>query len=156
MKRKFFDKLNKDINVTDGLLSLLVGDFLGSGVYRDVYVNALNEKQVLKVAKDGHGVVANAKEFDLWSEVSGFKGEMQWVKDWFCPVVSLSYNGAVLIMERTFEKPTKKLPDEVPSFMFDVHKGNFGWIGNKFVCHDYAAIPFYRDAVKKKMKKAHW
>ena len=77
-------------------------------------------------------------------------------KDWFCPVVSLSSNGAILIMERTFDKPGKKKPDEIPEFMFDTHEGNFGWLGNRFVCHDYASIPFFRDTIKKKMKKSYF
>ena len=156
MKKELFEKLTKDVSVTDGLLSLLVGDFIGSGVSRDVYINPLNNKQVVKIAKNVLGVVSNTKEFDLWGEVSGFRGNLQWVKDWFCPVVHISDNGSVLIMERTFERPTRKFPDEVPDFMSDVCNLNFGWLGSKFVCHDYADIPFFRDTVKKKMKKSYF
>lgn len=156
MTKEIFNKLEESHNTLYGLLETLVGDHLGTGLYRDVYVNALNEKQVIKIAKDGYGAVANAKEFDMWSEVMGFKNNLQWVKDWFCPVVSISSNSNILIMERTFSKPSKKLPSEVPAFMFDVHSGNFGWIGNRFVCHDYANIPFFRDNVKKKFRKINW
>lgn len=155
MTSEIFKKLTEDHNAAYGLLESLVGDYIGSGVCRDVYVNAFNEKQVIKVAKDGYGAIANAKEFDIWNEVMGFKNDLQWVKDWFCPVVSLSSNNSILIMERTFDKPKKKRPEEVPAFMFDVHYNNFGWLGNRFVCHDYAAIPFFRDNVKKKFKKVY-
>lgn len=156
MNKELFDKIHENLNSSYGLLETFVGDYLGSGVYRDVYVNNLNKKQVIKIAKDGYGAVANMKEFDIWCEVVGFKNGLQWVKDWFCPVVSLSSNGAILIMERTFDKPGKKKPDKIPAFLFDTHKGNFGWLGNRFVCHDYASIPFFRDTVKKKMKKSYF
>jgi len=43
-------------------------------------------------------------------------------------------------MQKTEEKPNKPRPKEIPDFFTDIKWDNFGWIGNKFVCHDYGFL----------------
>lgn len=122
---------------TDMVLSLC-GSILGEGASRHTYVYNLDPKYVIKVetGNNGHNMI----EYLLWNEVMGLTGPLSWVKDWFAPVKWISPNGKLLVMERTYEKPEKERPKYVPDFFTDLKRDNFGWIGNKFVCHDYGFI----------------
>ena len=129
----------QDVN-TDLILSLL-GQKLGSGVYRSVYNYNLDDKYVIKI--EPNATDSNISEYLLWDEIRGLCGDLEWVKEWFAPVKWMSPNGKILIMEKTFEYPkNKKLerPIEVPVFFTDLKRDNWGWIGNKFVCHDYGFL----------------
>lgn len=88
----------------------------------------------------------------MWAQIEDLCGDLAWVKEWFAPVKWISPNGRVLIMKKTVEKPNKKRPERVPKFLWDVKWDNFGWIGNKFVCHDYGQFynfMEYRKATRK-------
>jgi hypothetical protein len=134
---------------TDMVLSLC-GQQLGEGHSRHVYVYNLDPKYVIKIEpKNGCN---NMIEYLLWDEVQGLTGNLAWVKDWFAPIKWISPNGRILIMERTYEKSEKVRPRQIPNFFSDIKRNNFGWIGNKFVCHDYGFI--YRFLkYEKKMRK---
>jgi len=58
------------------------------------------------------------------------------------------------------EPKNKKLerPREVPEFFSDLKYDNWGWIGNKFVCHDYGFLYKFIKYDKKmqKIKKDCW
>lgn len=143
----------QDVN-TDFILSLC-GKKLGAGLYRSVYDYNLDDRYVIKI--EPNTTESNITEFMLWDEIIGLCGELSWVKDWFAPVLWMSPNGKILVMEKTYEesKVRGKLlerPEEVPAFFTDLKRDNFGWIGNKFVCHDYG---FFHKFIKyeKKMQK---
>lgn len=138
----------QDVN-TDLILSLC-GKKLGAGLYRSVYEYNLDDKYVIKV--EPNSTESNMTEFLLYSEIKGLCGELEWVKDWFAPILWMSPNGKILVMQKTEEKSNKERPKEVPSFFTDLKRDNFGWIGNKFVCHDYG---FFHKFIKyeKKMQK---
>lgn len=125
----------QDVN-TD-LILMMLGRKIGSGVYRSVYDYNMNPKLVVKI--EPNSTECNISEFLLWDEISGLKNDLAWVKDWFAPIHYCSPNGKILIMEKTFKKDKEK-PSQVPYFLSDVKDDNFGWIGNKFVCHDYGFI----------------
>ena len=125
----------QDVN-TD-LILMMLGRKLGSGTYRSVYEYNMNPKLVVKI--EPNSTECNITEFLLWDEIRELKGNLAWVKDWFAPVHYCSPNGKILIMEKTVKKDKEK-PKKVPHFMSDVKDNNFGWIGNKFVCHDYGFI----------------
>ncbi len=141
----------QDVN-TDLILTLC-GEKLGSGSYRSVYEFNMNpNKMVVKV--EPKSTDCNIAEFLLWDEIQGLKGNLAWVKEWFAPIHWCSPNGKVLIMERT-KQLDKERPKKVPYFFTDVKADNFGWIGNKFVCHDYGFIHKFVK-YEKKYQNAVW
>ncbi len=133
-----------------------VGKKIGSGCYRSVYDYNLGKKNefVLKLEPGFSG--CNPNEAQIWNEISYFTKNLEWVKDWFAPVEWISANGKVLCMQKTIPYHKKlKHPDKIPSFLSDVKIDNFGWIGNRFVCHDYGQI-WNLTSYPKKFKKATW
>lgn len=138
--------------VTDLILSLC-GEELGSGSFRKVYQYNPHPDYVIKLEYNNHN--CNFTEAMLWNEIQHLKGTKAWVKDWFAPVDWISPNGRVLVMRKTEQRPKKKKPEKVPSFLWDVKDDNFGWIGNKFVCHDYGQFYNFIE-YKKTFKKAKW
>lgn len=144
------------------LIMCSLGDKLSGGNFRDVYVHTLNQELVLKIEygherKDNHESLmdnkfCNIQEYLLWNEIEGLKGKLAWVKEWFAPIEWISPGGHVLCMQRTHPMPEKGRPEMIPDFLWDVKKENFGWIGDKFVCHDYAHIYAFI-TYRKKMQK---
>jgi|SRR6478736_9648002 len=147
--------LLQDIN-TDLILSLC-GKKIGSGAYRTVYDYNLNDKYVIKL--EPNATDCNISEYILWDEIQGLKGDLEWVKSWFAKVIWMSPNGKILVMEKTSENPKKERPREVPAFFTDLKYDNWGWIGNRFVCHDYGFLyKFikYEKKMQKISKQAWW
>lgn len=144
----------QDVN-TDLILSLC-GKKIGSGVYRSVYEYNLDDKYVIKI--EPNSTESNITEFMLWDEIRGLCNDLSWVKDWFAPVLWMSPNGKILVMEKTEVKEGKDRPKEVPAFFTDLKRDNFGWIGNKFVCHDYGFLHKFINYKNKmqKIKKDCW
>lgn len=139
--------------VNSDLIRMFIGEKLGSGSYRSVYAfNPNPEKYVIKV--EPRSTECNANEFLIWDEVSGLINSLAWVKDWFAPVLWMSPDSKILIMERTF-RTNKEKPSKVPDFFMDVKSDNFGWIGDKYVCHDYGFINRFIH-YQKKFRKANW
>ncbi len=147
--------ISKLQDVNTDLITTLLGKKLGSGVYRAVYQHNWDDDWVIKI--EPNSTESNISEYMLWNEIRGLKGRLAWVKEWFAPVLWMSPNGKILCMQKTSEFPkNKKLerPKEVPTFFTDLKRDNFGWIGNKFVCHDYG---FFHKFIKyeKKMQTIH-
>lgn len=144
----------QDVN-TD-LITSLLGKKIDQGCYREVYQHNWDDDWVIKV--EVGSTDCNITEYMLWEEIRGLKNKFVWVKDWFAPVLWISPNGKILCMQKTSQDPkNKKLerPKEVPAFLSDVKWDNFGWIGNRFVCHDYG---FLYKFIKygNKMQKVKW
>jgi len=145
----------QDVN-TDLILSLC-GKKLGAGVYRTVYEYNLDDKYVIKI--EPNATESNMAEYMLWDEIKYLCGDLAWVKEWFAPILWMSPNGKLLVMQRTEEKPNKERPREVPAFFTDLKRDNWGFIGNKFVCHDYGFIHKfikYEKKMQKVNKNAWW
>lgn len=139
--------------VNEDLIRSICGRHLGSGSFRSVYVYNLDPRFVVKL--ELLNTNCNQTEYELWDQIKELKAGLAWVKDWFAPIKWISPNGRVMIMKRTFEKENKELPNKVPAFMSDVKLNNFGWIGNKFVCHDYGFLYGFMN-YSNKMKKINW
>lgn len=156
MRNETFNLIQSDIVTNYDLLDTLLGEEIGTGVFRKVFEHRLDPNLVVKIAISSDGVKCNAIEAGLWFDnIDWLKGNLAWVKKWFAPVVYASRNYNVIVMKKTEPKPSKKRPEEVPDFMTDVHPGNFGWIGNQFVCHDYGNFSGFMQ-YKNKFKKAYW
>ena len=145
-------EISSNQNVVTDLITSLCGKRIGNGVYREVFEYNLDNKYVIKIEENAD---CNIAEQILWYEVSYLTGNLAWVKEWFAPILWVSPNGNILVMRKTEPKPSKKRPENVPAFFADVHYDNFGWIGNKFVCHDYGFIYNFIQ-YGKKMKKIKW
>lgn len=113
-----------------------VGEFLGRGVYRAVYVYRPNPKFVVKLEMTDAKWFANISEWQIWNEVKNTK----WAK-WFAPCISISVNGTVLVQERTYE--VKKIPKRIPDFLGDTKLGNWGLFKGRPVMHDYGNHGLY-------------
>jgi hypothetical protein len=141
---------NSDV-ITD-MVNTLCGQHIGDGLYRSVYEYQLDRNYVIKL--EGTSTNCNLVEYLIWEEVQGLIGDMAWVKDWFAPVKWISPNGRILVMKKT-KKTDKPKPDKIPKFLWDVKENNFGWIGDKYVCHDYGQ--FYNMIhYPKGMQKVNW
>lgn len=148
--------LTSSITGLGEILSIVCGEYIGSGAFRDVYEYSLDPKYVVKVINATSTPEANINEFQLYNEIRGLCGPLEWVKDWFAPIKWISQGGYVLLQRKT--KPNhKKLhrPDKIPSFLYDIKLDNFGWIGDKFVCHDYGILYGFIE-YRKRFKKADW
>lgn len=145
---------NNHPNINNDIIAAIIGKPLGEGLSRNVFEYNLNpEKYVIKLETTNYR--SNASEIILWNEIQGLKGPLSWVKDWFAPILWHSPNSLVLVMERTYQDPNRKKPDRIPSFFQDVAERNFGWLNNKFVCHDYGSIYGFIK-YSNKFKKANW
>lgn len=142
-------------SVNSDLIKMFIGKHTNSGYYRSVFeFNPNPDKYVVKIEHDDTD--CNTNEFLIWNEVSGLHGELAWVKDWFAPILWMSPNGKIIIQERTrWHSLNKECPNEVPDFFSDVKVDNFGWLNNKFVCHDYGFINRFIK-YNKKFRKANW
>lgn len=142
--------------VSYDFIACFLGKKLGYGCYRAVYDYNLSEKKRPLVLKIEPGFTnCNVTEAAIWNEVYWFQNELAWVKDWFAPVEWISPNGKVLCMHKTEPRPAKKRPTKVPHFLSDIKDENFGWIGNKFVCHDYGQL-WNITHYHKRFKPATW
>lgn len=111
-------------------IELFLGRKLGAGAHRDTYALNFDANHVVKVEKR-RASFQNVEEWNAWSELQHTK----WAK-FFAPCVSISACGSVLLMKRTTPL-TKKIKVKLPNFFTDTKIENFGYIGNRLVCHDY-------------------
>ena len=129
--------------VMNDLCSSLLGEKLGTGSARDVYVLSYDTSKVVKIAKDGGR--QNILEYETWCSVQ----YSDYHSKWFAPCVWISDGGNVLIQERAvpiippkLDKDYKvmidKIPDKIPNYFTDIKLTNFGFIDGRFCCVDYA------------------
>ena len=149
-------QLTSEICLLSEVLSIVCGNKIGGGIARTVYEYSLNPNYVVKVCNAKTSPESNINEFQLYNEIRGLCGPLEWVKDWFAPVEWMSEGGKVLLQRKTKPFHNKlSRPEKVPSFFFDVKADNFGWIGNRFVCHDYGMLYGFIE-YRKRFKKADW
>lgn len=110
---------------------LFLGDRLGGGSTREVYVDRLHPSRVVKVEESGF---QNVMEHQVWSSVC----DTYWAP-WFAQVYWISANGRVLIQQRVRQpgKNAPPLPEMVPDFLADVRETNWGLVGKRWVLCDY-------------------
>jgi hypothetical protein len=152
--RKLINEILTNHSVSNDLLTSVLGEFIGEGYSRKVFEYALDNKYVVKVEMED-APICNITECLIYSEVTELCGNLEWVKDWFAPVKWMSANGRLLLMQRTYEKPNKKKPEKVPKFLWDIKQRNFGWIGGKYMCHDYGQF-YNMISYPKRMQKVDW
>ncbi len=120
------------------IIKLLCGERIGFGCYRDVYILKHNSGYVVKIESDpSNGMFANVTE---WRNFINNK-EWAFLSDCLAPCELISEDGRVLIQRRITFKSKELYPKWIPIMFTDIKTSNFGWIGKKFVCCDYAYIP---------------
>lgn len=136
--------------VEKDFFSLMCGERLGYGQYRQVYVLATDPKWVIKF-ETGAQSFSNIVEWNLWKDAQNMHED---VRKWLAPCRMISPCGSVLIQART--QPAKSFPSEVPAWMTDLKKSNFGMIGRRFVAHDYGNNLVVNSGLTRRMRKADW
>lgn len=120
----------------DDALTLLCGDWLGTGIGRQVYACKINPEWVVKVEVDGSGRFQNHREWYTWNAFI----EVPKLAAYLAPCIAVSDLGSWLIMKRT--RPVtlaecRKRAPHLPAVFTDLKAANWGLIGDKLVCHDY-------------------
>lgn len=134
-------------------LSLLLLEFIGNGVARQVYTCTLKPDEWVVKVEIADGYFQNVAEYSVWQSVSYNMPEL---RVWFAPVVAISDNGRFLVQARTHPCDETNLPARVPSFFTDMQPSNWGWLDGKVVCHDYGVLLTTEQGLNKRMKKATW
>jgi hypothetical protein len=117
--------------VTTDLLRFCLGDKIGEGAYRAVYEYQLRKGTVIKIAMDER---ANILEYQIWRACRKVPAYSKWL----APCLDISPCGHFLIQKRVRPlKDSDKLPALLPNFFDDIRRANWGYIGNRLVCHDY-------------------
>lgn len=112
---------------------MMLGEKVGAGHSRRVYINDLNPRQVVKV--DMTSNFNNVMEWKIWENV-----KETGLAKWLAPCDFISPGGDILIQRRTYQP--KKFPDWIPSIFTDLKLTNFGVLpgSDQLVCHDYAML----------------
>ena len=126
----------------DCVLDLVVGEPIAEGTFRDVY--ALDDKRVLKVEARGKAF-CNTHEWTIWND-----SPKEWEK-WFAPCLAIDDFSIALVQRRTRPLTDKQWDalTEVPDFMADLKRENWGWLDGRPVCHDYGNHRFFANGFKR-------
>lgn len=120
--------------ISSDLFKLVIGKEIGFGHSRKVFEYLPDPNMVIK-CEDSGDAFANVLEFKLWQDLQYNKHAKKWV----APCYTLSANGIWLLQARTDPPPRSfKWPKQVPAWLTDCKKENFGLLKGKLVCHDYA------------------
>lgn len=135
----------------NSILSMFVGEHVGSGASRDVFSVIHDESLVMKVEHSAR-TFHNQTEYLLWNDVKSWP-----IADWFAPVIGIDSYGNVLFQKRTepfeCEKDfhaalTRTRGGFIPKVFEDVHYGNFGMLNGLVVCHDYGYHGFFEQVAR--------
>lgn len=135
--------------VTNDFLSMMLGERLGTGKTREVYVHGLDSSLVVKLETVDSRDFCNVHEWSLWNETVARSlpaRERKTVQKWLAPCISISPMGSVLIQART--EPIDKVPRYVPDFLADTHPQNWGLYEGRPVMHDYGNHAIYQLAFR--------
>lgn len=122
--------------LTKECFQTLCGDYLGTGLSREVYQCAFDPTLVIKIeSKDGDSYFQNVREWTLWRDAVrvGVRASK-----WFAPCVFISPCGLYLVQKKCIPLGADKLPRRVPVFFTDIKRDNWGDYNGRPVCYDYA------------------
>jgi hypothetical protein len=125
----------------DELNELLVGSFIASGEFREVYNWIPDSSLVLKVEKFGKKKYCNIHEYSIWEELSISNNPL---RKWFAPCTWISNSGVLMLQKKT--KPILEIPKKTPNVLADNKISNWGEYNGRMVIHDYGNHNFFRVA----------
>lgn len=126
----------------------MIGEEIGSGMSRKVFIHPHDSTKVIKV-ENSTVHFQNVREWEFWSQ-NKFNDK---IAKWLAPCYYISDSGTFLIMERTTPLRKNETPEMLPSFLTDLKRANFGMIGKRVVCHDYGTL-FFNPSMK--LRKARF
>jgi len=131
--------------------NLLCGEKIGQGIHRMVFECRIRPDLVVKVENDDEWrYFANVQEMKFWSD---FQHAPNWSK-WLAPCEYMSPDGRILLQRKaTPIREVDDLPSQLPAFLTDIKRENFGWIDENLVCIDYAMVITNPSL---KLKKVEW
>ena len=143
--------------INDAFNEFFLGEKLGSGIDREVYVFLPDPDQVIKV-ETGMGNFQNVMELLIWSAARDNMPMSRTLKNALAQVFHISQSGNWLRMERTWPPPKNyKWPDRMPAGLTDFKRSNYGLNkGGRLVCHDYGINLVIHNGISKAMRKADW
>lgn len=126
----------EDIDTLFAYHDMLCGKFISRGVSRTVFECGYDESCVVKIDKSSND---NIIEWELWNML---KYMPEKISNWFAPCVRISNNGRILIQKKTKPLSDKQWESlkEVPSFLTDIKRSNFGMYKGNLCMHDYAGV----------------
>ena len=131
--------------------NLLCGEKIGAGIHRTVFECRIRPDLVVKVENDDEWrYFANVQEMKFWSD---FQHAPTWSK-WLASCEYMSPDGRILLQRKaTPIREVDDLPSQLPAFLTDIKRENFGWIDENLVCIDYAMVITNPSL---KLKKVEW
>lgn len=139
-----------DAVIHEEAFNMLCGKLLGEGVHRKVFACRIRPDLVVKVEEDPHRYFANVHEDKFWSNWNFIPA----VAKWLAPIEFMSPDGRILLQKRADPLGENEvMPEQVPWFMRDLKRENFGRIDGVIVCVDYAMVHMKPST---RMKKAQW
>lgn len=133
------------------LESLLCGNIINTGAARRVYECRLNAEWVIK--REISATSQNVVEAEIWS----YLGDDPKIGKWLAPVHFISPCGLYLIQSRTHPVREGERPKRLPAFLdCDLKLDNFGWLGDRLVCHDYGTLIAGLRRRDTRLVKAKW
>ena len=142
--------MNDDFKFQE-LSSAMIGTFIGEGIARKVYHCRLNIEYVCKIETKAHSF-QNVSEWETWLWVRGNK----YLEPWFAPCFHISGGGTVLIQRYCEPLRDADLPKQLPSFLCDLKRENFGMLNGRIVCCDYGTSHSSIRVASRKLVKAKW
>lgn len=136
-----------DLPIQEDVLRLFLGERLGQGATREVFVLGIDPERVVKIENkrpdiEDAGSICFQNILEAWTWKK-FK-DTRFAR-WLAPVHFVSPLGSALVMARTRQSEdvadAPPLPRRVPCFLSDTHDWNWGLLrhgeGWRWVCHDY-------------------
>lgn len=136
------------------LIEKFCGELIAHGSDRSVYEYAFDNRYVVKLEPLYNFKFSNAREYRNYEESIEYGLD---ISEWLAPCVLINASGIFMIQRKVKHKSLELYPKIIPSCFTDIKGENFGFIGNKFVCHDYPLlIPAKREFQKiRKWKMNH-
>lgn len=139
----------------DEAITLICGEYIGEGVSRSVRAYAPSPTDTVLKLEASIGSFQNAREWAVWQAVK----DAPELRKWFAPCIRISDLGVWMLQERTQPVTLKELLEKVPkvpAFFTDLKVGNWGRLGDRYVCHDYGTALTTENGLTTRMKRAKW
>lgn len=130
--------------------ALLLGDKIGEGYTRKVYVCRLDQEYVVKVEPAGRAF-QNVEEWRAWEWSVGTPKAK-----WLAPCKFISPCGLLLIQRRVTPMRAGERPRKIPDWLTDLKPENFGHMDGRIVACDYGTILSSFQNRKTTMVKPRW
>lgn len=122
--------MDAEKRLLDEIAEFHVGEFIGGGVDRKVFVWKPDPKFVIKITF-GEYDFQNIAEWVLWNEAK------PGLRKYLAPLHSINRSGSILIAGRCERCPAHLIPAKMPAVLADLHQDNIGLYEGRPVAMDY-------------------